>query len=281
MERVVLTVKAQDYESIDTTARWGVVNDTSLSKWWLDPAYSGWANIPMTNKLCDRGDTDSRGRNFIISNDLWDFVHELNFYDARAIANAESVGRQIVNRKWIDRWGVIRQPISGEIDPDNIPDPFANAEPVCYPANPLKIIGKTATHYRIAALNVNTNWRTLDRKEYTWIKKPYLFPKMCAQNRKGQIQNVMNGLDVWFVSLCHDDGAWIPRPLVTLAPNPSQYIIKGMRGVGYRVQGSHWIMGLENGSQVYVRHVTKSKGVRNFYDWEFDGLSVIPPTWFS
>jgi len=282
MDRVVVQVTSRNYEPIDTTARWAVGNETSLVDWWKDPAYSTWKNMPMTNKVCDKGDTDSRGRNRIISNDLWDFIHWLNFYDPRAIANAESVGRQYINRGWIDRWGRYRGPDTSTAtdDPENA-DKFANAEPVFSPPNPLKVIGESKTHWQVEALNVNRNWKTIKREDYSWVKKPWLIHKACAENQKRQIQNVMNGLDVFWPLLGIDDWTWIPKPLLTLAPDPTQFVIGGKRGVGYRLRGSHWILGLEDGSQVYVRHVTKATGDRRFYGFNHPVRTVIPPAWFQ
>lgn len=287
MLRVVSTVKERHYEPIDPTTRWAVGNETSLVDWQKDPAYSTWKNMPMTNKVCDRGDTDSRGRNFIISNDLWRFIHWLNFYDARAIKYGESVGRQYINRGWIDEFGNYRGPdTSTATDNPANADPFANAEPVFSPPNPLRIIGESKTHWQVEALNINRNWKDMKKEDYSWVKKPWLIHKASAENQKRQIQNVMDGLDVFWPLFGRGengkgDWTWIPKPLLTLAPDPTQLVISGKRGVGYRLRGSHWILGLEDGSQVYVRHVTKATGDHRFYGYNHPVRTIIPPAWFK
>ena len=260
--------------------RWAVANETSLSNWQDDPVYSGWANMPMTNKMCDRGDTNSRGRNIPVSNSLWDFVYKIN--DAAGIANAESVGRQICNRKWKDRWGKIRLPIDGTDDPTNPPDPYMMAEPVIFPVNPVKIIDETLTHYRIDAyVHDDTDWKHLDPKIHNWETEPWKIIKLCAENRNRKIQNVMSGIDVFWPQLCQRTGAWIPKDELVLAPDPSQYEINGKRGIGYRVRGANWYMGLTDGSQVLVRQVTKAAGVKEFHGWRLGARSVVPPAWFQ
>lgn len=264
---------------VNPADRWAVANETSLSNWQDDPVYTGWANMPMTNKMCDRGDTDSRGRNIPVSNSLWDFVYKIN--DAAGIANAESVGRTICNRPWMDRWGRIRMPIDGSGDPSNA-DPYMMAEPIIFPVNPVKIIDETRTHYRIDAyVHDDTDWKHLDPKIHNWETEPWKIIKLCAENRSRKIQNVMSGIDVFWPQLCQRTGAWIPKAELVLAPDPSQYVIDGKRGVGYRVRGAHWIMGLEDGSQVYVRRVTKQEGVKEYHGWKLNARSVIPPVWFS
>ena len=283
MDRVSIQVKSRDYEPIDPTARWAVGNETSLVDWQKDPIYSSWKNMPMTNKVCDRGDTDSRGRNRIISNDLWAFIHWLNFYDPKAIAFGESVGRMYINRGWIDMFGIYHGPdTSTATDDIENADKFANAEPVFSPPNPLKIIGESKTHWQVEALAANRNWKTLKRSDYTWEKKSHLIHKASAENQKREIQNVMNGLDFFWPLLgLDDDWTWIPKPLLTLVPDPTQFVVGGKKGIGYRLRGSHWILGLEDGSQVYVRHVTKSTGDRRFYGFNHFVRTVIPPGWFQ
>lgn len=276
---VTITPPPVDDSPVNPLDRFAVANMNWLQGWWNDPAYSTWANFPMSAKQCDTGDTTSRGRNIPVSNSLWDFVYKLN--DAAGIRFCESVGRLICNRPWIDRNGKYRgaDTSTAPDDPANA-DPLMNAEPICYPVNPYKIINETPTHYRVEALYHGMDFSTLDPKIYNWENMPWLFPKMCAEARNGTIQNVMNGIDAYWVTLCQTSGAWIPRELLTLAPDPKNYVINGSRGVGYRLRGSHWIMGLENGMQVYVRRVTKVEGVKEYYGWRLNARSVVPPAWF-
>ena len=173
MDKVVITVNSRSYKPIDTSVRWAVANEASLTNWWLDPDYSNWNNMPLTNKQCDSGNTNSRGRNLVVSNGLWDFIHQLN--DAAGIKFIESVGRQIINRAWIDRYGKYRAPDTSTStdDPSNA-DPFANAEPVIYQPNPYKIIGETSTHYRVDAFYRDMDFSKLDPKVNNWVNQPWL-----------------------------------------------------------------------------------------------------------
>ncbi len=265
---------------VNPADRWAVANEPSLPNWWIDPAYSTWQVMVLSNKQCDTGYTNSRGRNFPVSNALWDFMYQLN--DAAGIKFIESVDRLIINRPYIDRHGNYHgsdAPSETPDDPANA-DPQAMAEPIIYQPNVYKIIDETPTHYRIDALPIDTDWNRLDPKIYNWVNKPWLFPKCSAENRKEQILNVMNGVDAFWVTLCHSTGAWIPKGELVLAPPASNYVINGKRGIGYRVRGADWIMGLEDGSQVTVRQVTKSAGVQDFHGWHLNARSVIPPAWF-
>ncbi len=265
---------------VNPADRWAVANEPSLPNWWLDPAYSTWQVMVLSNKQCDTGYTNSRGRNFPVSNALWDFMYKLN--DAAGIKFIESVDRLIINRPYIDRHGNYHgsdAPSEPEGDPADA-DPQAMAEPIIYQPNVYKIIDETPTHYRIDALPIDTDWNRLDPKVYNWVNKPWLFPKCSAENRKEQILNVMNGVDAFWVTLCHSTGAWIPKGELVLVPPASNYVINGKRGIGYRVRGADWIMGLSDGSEVTVRKVTKSAGVQEFHGWHLNARSVIPPAWF-
>ncbi len=282
----MLTVKITHYPTtqppVNPADRWAVANETSLSNWWLDPAYSNWANMPMTNKQCDTGNTTSRGRNIPVSNSLWDFVEKINNPDGFRFC--ESVGRMIINRSYIDRNGKYHGPDTDTAndDPANA-DPQAMAEPVIYPVNVYRIIKETATHYQIDALYHGTNFDPDIYKPeiYNWVNMPWLFPKCSAETRQGVVQNVMAGVDAFWVTLCHSTGAWIPKQELVLAPPASNYVINGKRGIGYRVRGADWIMGLEDGSQVTVRKVTKAAGVQEFHGWHLNARSVVPPSWFG
>ena len=264
---------------VNPADRFAVANWTSLSNWWIDPAYSTWLNMPMTHKMCDRGNTASRGRNLVVSESLWKFVEQMN--NADGFRFCESVGRMIINRPYM-RNGVYHDVDAGEEqnDPANA-DPQAMAEPIIYPANVYKIIDETPTHYRIDAFVYNkTGWDLLDPAVWNWENMPWLFPKACAETRQGVVQNVMNGVDAFWVTLCNSGGAWIPKAELALPPDHTQYVINGARGVGYRVRGANWYMGLSDGSQVLVRQVTKAGGMREFHGWHFYARSVVPPAWF-
>ncbi len=266
---------------VNPADRWAVANDPSMPNWWLDPAYSTWQVMVLSNKQCDNGYTNSRGRNFPVSNALWDFMYKLN--DAAGIKFIESVDRLIINRPYIDRHGNYHgsdAPSEPEGDPADA-DPQAMAEPIIYQPNVYKIIDETPTHYRIDALPIDTDWNRLDPKIYNWVNKPWLFPKCSAENRRGEILNVMAGVDAFWVTLCHSTGAWIPKGELVLAPPAGNYVINGKRGIGYRVVGANWIMGLEDGSQVTVRKVTKASGVQEVHGWHLNARSVIPPEWFA
>ena len=264
---------------VNPADRWAVANVPSLPNWWMYPEYSAWQVMVLSNKQCDNGNTNSRGRNFPVSNALWDFMYKLN--DAAGIKFIESVDRLIINRPYIDRYGKYHgsdAPSETPDDPANA-DPQAMAEPIIYQPNVYKIIDETPTHYRIDALPIDTDWNRLDPKVYNWVNKPWLFPKCSAENRRGQIQNVMAGVDAFLVTLCHSTGAWIPKGELVLAPPASNYVVNEKRGIGYRVRGADWIMGLEDGSQVTVRKVTKAGGVQEFHGWHLNARSVIPPSW--
>lgn len=264
---------------VNPADRFAVANETSLVFWWLDSAYLTWTNMPMTNKQCDSGNTNSRGRNMPVSEALWQFIAKIN--NADGLRFCESVGRMIINRPYM-RNGVYHDVDAGQPqdDPANA-DPQAMAEPVIYPANVYKIIGGTPTHYQIDALFHGTDFSKLDPAEYNWTNKPWLFPKACAENRQGIVQNVMSGIDAFWVTLCNAGGAWIPKGELVLPPDPTQYVINGQRGVGYRVRGANWYMGLSDGSQVLVRQVTKAHGVKEFYNWRLGARSVVPPAGFE
>lgn len=265
---------------VNPADRFGVANMNWAGNWWDIPQYSTWSNFPMSCKMCDAGDTTSRGRNIPVSNSLWDFVESIN--DAAGFRFCESVGRLIINRPYIDRDGNYHDVDAGE--PKNDPasaDPQALAEPIFYPVNPYKIIDETSTHYRVDALYYGMDFSTLDPAEYNWINKPWLFPKMCAESRTRTIQNVMSGVDAFWITLCQRSGAWIPKELIVLPPPASDYVIGGQRGVGYRLRGANWTMGLADGSQVTVRSVTKAQGVKEFYGWHLNARSVVPPSWFE
>ena len=262
---------------VNPADRFAVANWTSLSNWWLDPAYSNWSNMPMTHKMCDRGDTNSRGRNMPVSESLWQFIAKIN--NADGLRFCESVGRMIINRPYM-RNGVYHDVDAGE--PQNDPanaDPQAMAEPVIYPANVYKIISETKTHYQIEAFHHNTDFSKLDPAVYNWVNMPWLFPKACAENRQGVVQNVMNGIDAFWITLCNGE-AWIPKNELALPPDPTMYVINGKRGIGYRVRGANWYMGLADGSQVLVRQVTKAQGVKEYHGWRLGARSVVPPSWF-
>ncbi|MBK6423889.1 MAG: hypothetical protein IPF77_17090 [Gemmatimonadetes bacterium] len=235
----------------------------------------------MSEKFCDTGYTESRGRNIQASNSMLDFMHKQN--NAAGIKFCESVGRLICNRPWIDRFGKYRGPDTGTAtdDPANA-DKFMNAEPIIYPVNVYKIIDESPTHYRIDAfVHDDTNWNGLDPKIHNWVNEPWLFPKMCAENKARNIQNVMGGVDAFWLTLSQRSGAWVMKHLLVFPPDPQQYVVEGSRGVGYRLHGANWIMGLENGRQVYVRRVTKAEGVREYYGWHINARSVVPPAWFQ
>lgn len=280
MDKVVITVNSRSYKPIDTSARWAVANETSLTKWWLDAAYSTWNLMVMTHKVCDTGYTNSRGRNYIVSNSLWRFIDQLNTPEGRKYCR--SVGRQICNRPWIDEFGIYHDVDAGEEqnNPSNA-DRMMNAEPVCYPPNPYKIIDETPTHYRVDAYPVGMDFSTLDPNVDNWVNKPWKIVKCSSENRQGVVMNVMNGIDAFWMTLENPTGAWIPKEELVLAPDPTKYVINGKRGVGYRLVGSHWIMGLEDGSQVYVRRGTKNGGVREYHGWHLNARSVVPPSWFN
>ena len=265
---------------VNPADRFAVANMHWLNGWWSVPEYSGWANFPMSAKQCDNGNTTSRGRNFPISNNMWDFVYKLN--DAAGIKFCESVGRLICNRPWIDRNGKYRgaDTSTAPDDPANA-DPFMNAEPICYPVNPYKIIGETATHYQVDAYRYDMDFSKLDPLVDNWENKPWKVVKMCAESKTSTIQNVMNGIDAYWLTLCRSTGAWIPKELLVLPPDPSQYEIGGARGVGYRLRGTNWYMGLDDGSQVLVRSVTKAQGVKEYHGWHLNARSVVPPAWFQ
>lgn len=284
MSKVTINISEKKYTPIDPTARWGVANMNWAEDWWTIPEYSKWTNFPMSCKKCDEP-IPSRGRNVPVSNDMWDFIHKVNNYrvdNPAGISFIESVDRLIINRRWKDRWGVIRESSVGATDNnDNPPDPYALSEPIFLPVNPLKIKGETKTHYLIDALDYkNINWRNLDPRKINWVDTPHLIPKACAESRTKKIQNVMGGVDAYWMNLAAPSGAWIEQDLVVLLPDPQQFIVEGSRGVGYRPYGSHWIMGLENGRQVYVRRVTKSEGVIPYHGWKPNFRSVVPPAWF-
>lgn len=280
--RVITAIKQRKVKAdppVNPADRFAVANETSLVNWWLDDAYSTWTNMPMTNKQCDSGNTNSRGRNMPVSESLWQFIAKIN--NADGLRFCESVGRMIINRPYM-RNGVYHDVDAGQ--PQNDPanaDPQAMAEPVIYPANVYKIIGETTTHYKIDALYHGTDFSKLDPKVNNWVNQPWLFPKCSAENRQGHIQNVMSGIDAFWIGLCHRTGAWIPKNELVLAPDPTKYVINGKRGVGYRLIGSHWIMGLEDGSQVYVRRVTKNEGIKEYHGWHLNARSVVPPSWFK
>jgi hypothetical protein len=279
MKRVVSVISERSYKPVDTTVRWAVANETSLTNWWLDPAYSSWNLMVMTNKVCDTGHTNSRGRNYEVSKSLWGFIDQLNTPEGRKYCR--SVGRQICNRPWMEN-GIYHDVDAGpeQNDPGNA-DKFMNAEPVCYQPNPYKIIDETPTHYRVDAYYRGMDFSTLDPKIHNWITEPWKIVKCSSENRQGKVFNVMNGIDAFWITLCHSTGAWIPKNELVLAPDPTKYVIHGQRGVGYRLVGSHWIMGLENGEQVYVRRVTKNEGIKEYYGWHLNARSVVPPAWFQ
>jgi hypothetical protein len=187
----------------------------------------------------------------------------------------------IINREYM-RNGVYHDTDTGpeKKDPASA-DPQANAEPVIYPPNIYKIIDETPTHYRVDALDRGMDFSKLDPKIYNWENMPWLFPKCSAENQKGVVQNVMRGVDAYWVTLCHSTGAWIPKDELAIPPDPTQYVINGQRGVGYRVRGANWYLGLSDGSQVLVRQVTKSGGMKEFHGWHFYARSVVPPSWFE
>jgi len=265
---------------VDPADRFAVANVPSMPNWWLDPAYSTWQVMVLSNKQCDNGYTTSRGRNLPISESLWGFVEKIN--DADGFKFCQSVDRLIINRPYW-RNGVYHgsdAPSEPEGDPADA-DKQAQAEPIIYQPNVYKIIGETKTHYQIDALYIGQDFSKLDPKIYNWVNMPWLFPKCSAENRREQILNVMNGVDAFWVTLCHSTGAWIPKAELVLQPDPSQYVINGKRGIGYRVRGANWYMGLSDGSQVLVRQVTKAQGVKEFYGWHLNARSVVPPAWFQ
>lgn len=280
MSRVVIGISEKKYKPIDPKARWAVANETSLKEWWKDPAYKDWTLMVMTHKVCPNGYTNTRDRNYVVKNSLWRFIDQHN--DAAGRKYIRSVGRQIGNRPWIDEFGVYHDVDAGmpHNDPKNA-DPFFNAEPVCYPPNPYLLIDETPTHYRVDAYNVDMDFSNLNPAVDNWVNKPWKIVKCQSENREGKIFNVMNGVDAFWLTLEHDTGAWIPKDELVLAPDPQQYVIEGSRGVGYRLHGAHWIMGLENGRQVYVRRVTKAEGVIDYHGWKPNFRSVLPPAWFN
>ncbi len=180
MFRLRVTHYPKNESPVNPADRWAVANETSLANWWLDPAYSTWQVMVLSNKQCDNGYTNSRGRNFPVSNALWDFMYKLN--DAAGIKFIESVDRLIINRPYIDRYGNYHgsdAPSEPEGDPADA-DPQAMAEPIIFQPNVYKIIGETATHYQIDALYIGQDFSKLDPKVYNWVNKPWLFPKCSA-----------------------------------------------------------------------------------------------------
>lgn len=280
----MLTVKISHYPPIQPPVnpadRFGVANKNWAGDWWNEPAYSTWKSFVMSCKMCDNGNTTSRGRNIPVSESLWDFVEKIN--DAEGYKFAQSVDRLIINREYW-RNGVYHgsdAPSEPPKDPSEA-DPQAMAEPIFYPVNPYKIIDETPTHYRVEALYYGMDFSKLDPKIYNWENMPWLFPKCCAESRTGTIQNVMSGIDAFWVTLCQRSGAWIHKELMVLPPPASDYVIGGQRGVGYKLRGANWIMGLSDGSEVVVRQVTKAGGVKEFYGWHLNSRSVVPPSWFE
>ena len=263
---------------VNPADRWAVANEPSLPNWWTYPEYITWQVMVLSNKQCDNGYTTSRGRNLPVSESLWGFVEKIN--DADGLKFVQSVDRLIINRPYW-RNGVYHgsdAPSEPQDDPANA-DRQAQAEPIIFQPNIYKIIDETPTHYRIAALDINTDFSKLDPNVYNWENMPWLFPKCSAENRRGEIQNVMAGVDAFWVTLCHKE-AWIPKGELVLAPPASNYVVNGKRGIGYRVRGADWIMGLSDGSQVTVRKVTKAGGVQEFHGWRLGARSVVPPSWF-
>ena len=278
----MLTVKISHYPPtqppVNPADRFGVANMNWAGDWWDISEYSKWANFPMSCKMSDSS-TTTRGRNIPVSNSLWDFVEKIN--NPEGFRFCQSVGRLIINRPYIDRNGKYHDVDAGQ--PQNDPanaDPQAMAEPIFYPVNILKIIDETPTHYRVDALYHGMDFSKLDPKIYNWINMPWLFPKMCAESRTRTIQNIMSGVDAFWVTLCQRSGAWIEKGLIQLPPPASNYVVNRKRGIGYRIVGANWIMGLEDGSQITVRKVTKAGGVQEFHGWHLNARSVIPPAWF-
>lgn len=167
MDRVTINISEKKYTPIDPTARWAVANATSLAEWWLDPAYKDWQLMVMTNKVCPNGYTNTRDRNYVVSNPLWRFIDQHNTIEGRKYDR--SVARQICNRPWIDEYGIYHDADEGpeHNDPANA-DPFMNAEPVCYQPNPYLIIDETPTHCRVDAYDVDMDFSTLDTKVENW-----------------------------------------------------------------------------------------------------------------
>ncbi len=281
MDRIVLKISEKKYKPIDTTVRWGVANMHWAVNWTEMDAYKDWLNFPMSAMKSDAPSSRSRGRNISVTPAMWRFIKKIN--NPAGYNYTRLVGFLIINRAFWDEYGVLHEAPWADSTPSE-PDPMGLCEPIIYPVNPLQIIDETTTHYHIAALvHDETDWDNLDPAEWCWEHMPWLFPKMCAEARNGAIQNVMNGVDSFWINLAltKKDGAWVEKKLITLAPDPQQYIVDGSRGVGYRLHGSHWIMGLENGRQVYVRRVTKSEGKIDYYGWKYNARWVVPPAWFK
>lgn len=279
MDRVTINISEKKYTPIDPSARWAVANETSLANWWLDEAYKDWKLMVMTNKVCPHGYTNTRDRNYVISKSLWRFIDQHNTPAGRRYAR--SVGRQICNRDWWEDdiyHGPDTSTASG--DPENA-DRQMNAEPVCFQPNPYLITDESPTHYRVDAYDVDMDFSLLDPNVDNWVNKPWKIVKCQAEDRKGKVFNVMSDLDAFWLTLEHKTGAWIPKNELVLAPDPQQYVVEGSRGVGYRLHGAHWIMGLQNGRQVYVRRVTKAEGKIDYYGWNPRFRSVVPPAWFK
>lgn len=281
MLRVISKIEERHYEPIDPTVRWGVANMNWAVDWWLMDAYKTWSNFPMSAMKSDTPSNRTRGRNIPVTPSMWRFVRKIN--NPAGYNYTRLVGFLIINRPFLDENGILHESPWADSTPSD-PDPMALCEPIVYPANPYQITDETATHYRIGALvHDETDWDSLDPAEWCWEKMPHIFPKMCAEARNKTIQNVMGGIDSFWINLAltKKDGAWVEKKLIALAPDPRDYVIEGSRGVGYRLHGAHWIMGLENGRQVYVRRVTKAEGVIDYYGWKPNFRSVVPPAWFK
>lgn len=282
MDRVIINISEKKYTPIDPTARWGVANMHWLNGWWNEPAYKDWSLFPMSAMKCDSGDARTRGRNIRVTVPMWNFVKKIN--DKAGFEYTRKVDMLIINREYYDEFGILHEsPFNDGNNGGNAPDPYPLCEPIILPTNPVQIIDESDTHYRLAAFVHNkTNWNALDPDAWGWEHMPHLIQKCCAEGKDGRIYNVGRDVDAFWPILALDErGAWVRKEVIKLAPDPKDYEIDGSRGIGYRLHGAHWIMGLENGRQVYVRRVTKREGTIDYYGWKPNFRSVKPPAWFK
>lgn len=157
---------------------------------------------PETVPLSDAGAGDNKGHTLPILPALWSYIQKIN--DAAGYKYARSVHMMWINKDY------------NESDPSDVPV----AESIRNSHNVIRIIGETATHWKVAAFpHTEDLFKNFDPAKHNWYTMPDLFWLAIAADDKDRHSLVGNGVICQLPSLRYGDGdAWIPKSRVEAFP---------------------------------------------------------------
>lgn len=153
-------------------------------------------------------------------------------------------------------------------------------ECIAFPANIIRIIGETETHYEIWAMPTSERPSKYDPKVFNFRNFPWVFAMAQACSVTGTIQKVGTGLDVYHMNvrkpgnrhfIYKGDVELFRQPPFTVSDGKGSYNI-----VDYMFLGVEIYRITEAGTRIPL--LVETSGVYSFpTDWRCSGLLLIPP----